>query len=130
MTSGGREIEVGGGSNCQNNVQDHPFECSTEFWAPDLSVIETTHLDRQETHFQVCTYIFEYRPLPPYVHLMSTHVMNAPRPSLFFTDLLPCIIVNTDEGKNGGGLGMRLTFTQNVILRGGILVDSYKFFQP
>ena len=30
-------------------------------------------------------YIFEYWPLPTYIHLMSTHVMNAPRTSLFFT---------------------------------------------
>ena len=30
MTSGGRKLDVrGGGSNCQNNILDHPFECST-----------------------------------------------------------------------------------------------------
>ena len=32
MTSGGREVDVGGeGPNCQNNAQDHPFERSTAF---------------------------------------------------------------------------------------------------
>ena len=33
--------------------------------------------------FKFTTYIFEYWLLPPYVHLVSTHVMNAPRPSPF-----------------------------------------------
>ena len=32
MTSGGREVDVGGEEpNCQNNAQDHLFECSTAF---------------------------------------------------------------------------------------------------
>ena len=54
MMSGGREVDVGGeGSNCQNHAQDPPFECSTVFQTPDLSVMETTHLDQQETRFQV-----------------------------------------------------------------------------
>ena len=38
--------------------------------------------------FKFSTYIFEYQPLLPYVHLASTHVMKAPRPSLFFAGLL------------------------------------------
>ena len=35
----------GEGPNCQNNAQDHPFERSTAFRAPGLSVMEITHLD-------------------------------------------------------------------------------------
>ena len=47
MMSGGREVDVGEeGPNCQNNAHDHPFECSTAFWAPDLSMMETTCLNR------------------------------------------------------------------------------------
>ena len=40
----------------------------------------------------------KYQALPPpYVHLASTHVMNAPRSSPFFAGLpLPCIIVNAN----------------------------------
>ena len=51
MTSGGREVDVGrggrgGGSNCQNNALGNLFEHSiTVFWTPDISMIETTHLD-------------------------------------------------------------------------------------
>ena len=39
-------------------------------------------------------YIFGYWPLPPYVHLASTHVMNVPRPSPFFAGLPLLCIVN------------------------------------
>ena len=47
--------------------------------------------------FKFRTYTFECWPLPPYVHLASTHVMNAPRPSPLFAGLpLPCIIVNAN----------------------------------
>ena len=35
--------------------------------------------------FKFSTYLFEHWPLPPYVHLASTHMTNAPRPFLFFT---------------------------------------------
>ena len=46
-------------------------------------------LNGKKLAFKFSMYIFEYRslPLPPYVHLASTHVMNAPRPSLFFAGL-------------------------------------------
>ena len=44
---------------------------------------------------------------PPYVHLASTHVMNASWPSRIFTDLLiPYIIMNANRSR--GGLGTRL----------------------
>ena len=60
------------------------------FWTADLSVNKTTSLASKFS-----AYIFEYWPLPPYVHLTSTHVMNAPKPSPFFASfLLQFIIVN------------------------------------
>ena len=95
MTSGEHEMDIGGERpNCQNNAQDHPFERSTAFWTSDLSVMETTG---KKLPCKFSTYIFEYQPLPPYVHLTSIHVMNAPRPSPFFAGLpLPCIIVNAN----------------------------------
>ena len=59
-------------------------------------------LNGKKLAFKFATYIFEYQPLPPYVYLTSTHVMNAPRPSPFFTSLLlPCIIVNCGYGEKG-----------------------------
>ena len=61
-------------------------------------------LNGKKLPFKFSMNIFEYRPLPPYIHLTSTHVMNAPRPSPFFTGLpLPCIIVNANERKNRTG---------------------------
>ena len=45
----------------------------------------------------VGVYIFVVGPLPTYDYLASTHAVNAPRPSLFFTALpLPCIILNAN----------------------------------
>ena len=52
-----------------------------------------------------CALFWQLGPSPPYVHLVSTscppdviHMMNAPRPSLFFAGLpLPCIIVNANR---------------------------------
>ena len=62
------------------------------YWTSDLSVIETIHLA-----FKFSMHTFKYGLLSPYTHLASTHVINAPRPSLFFTGLLlPCITVNTN----------------------------------
>ena len=53
-------------------------------------------LSAKELAFKFSAYIFEYRLLP-YVHLASTHVVNALRPSLFVIDLpLLCIIVNAN----------------------------------
>jgi len=54
MTSGGREVDMGGkGSNCQNNALDHPFERSNAVLTPDLSVIKAVCLDQYEIRFQV-----------------------------------------------------------------------------
>ena len=57
---------------------------------------------------------------------MSTHVINAPRPSPLFAGLLHlCIIVNTNKGKNGGGLGTVNHFWQTAI---AVILPHYKFF--
>ena len=53
-------------------------------------------------------YIFEYRLLPPNIHLASTHVMNAPRPSSFFAAPVYYSECKWKVYKNGGGLGTRL----------------------
>ena len=46
----------------------------------------------------IVLYLFKYRPLLTYIHLTSTYMMNAPKPSPFFACLpLPCIIVNANE---------------------------------
>ena len=64
------------------------------FWRNSLSTL-------------VRIYIFKYQPLPPFVTLESTHMMNTPRPSSTFTGLpLPCII--SLEGYNREGLGTRI----------------------
>ena len=47
MTSGGREVDVGEeGPNYQNNAQDHHASALLRFRTPDLSMMETTGLDR------------------------------------------------------------------------------------
>ena len=57
--------------------------------------------------FKSSTYIFKYQPLPPFVPLESTHMMNTPRPSSIFTGLpFPCIILL--EGYNREGLGTKI----------------------
>ena len=59
--------------------------------------------------FKFSTYIFGYRPLPPYIHLAFTHVMDAPRPSpLFVGLLLPCI-VNTKVKRGRPGNEAKVT---------------------
>ena len=96
MTSGGREDVGGEGPNCQNNAQDHPFECSTAF-SSSRPKRDGNYLTGKKLAFKFNTYIFEYWPLPPYIHLASTHVMNTPGPSPFVAGLpLPCIIVNAN----------------------------------
>ena len=70
----------------------HTFRLQTLAWWKLLV------LSGKKLAFKFSTYIFEYRPLPPYVHLASTHVMNASRPSLFFAGIpLPCIIENANR---------------------------------
>ena len=74
---------------------------------PNLALLKLLVLTGKKLAFKFSTCIFEDRSLPTYNHCTSTHVMNAPRPSLFFAGYpLLCIIVM--EGKNGGGLGTRL----------------------
>ena len=60
----------------------------SQVWIPDLIMIETT------------------APSPPYVHLTSTHVMNAPRPSPVFCSRV--LLWTQTEDKNGRGLKTRI----------------------
>ena len=86
----------GRGFNCQNNALDYPFERSTEALNSSSKLLI---LFGKKHAFKFSMYIFEYQPpppppSPPYVYLASTHVINAPRPSLFFTAM--CIIVSAN----------------------------------
>ena len=64
------------------------------------------NLTGKKLTFKFSTYIFVYRPLPPYVHLMSTHMMNAPRP--FFTGISTHGYCECKWKVKTGGLGTRL----------------------
>ena len=65
---------------------------------PNLALLKLLVLTNKKLAFKFNTYIFEYRSLPTYKKCTSTHVMNAPRPSLFIAGFpLFCIIVT--EGK-------------------------------
>ena len=69
----------GGGAQLpkKKNALDHPFKCS-------IAVLEAQSklLILMVGSSISSTYIFECQPLPPLS--MSTHVMNAPKPSPFF----------------------------------------------
>ena len=58
--------------------------------------------------FKFSTYTFKYQPLPPFVPLESTHVMNTPKPSSIFTTGLPLPCIISLEGYNREGLGTRI----------------------
>ena len=64
-------------SSSGTNEHNCSFELQTLAWLTPL------FLTAKKLAFKFSLYVFEYRPLPPYIHLASTHVMNAPRPSLF-----------------------------------------------
>ena len=118
MMSGGRR---GGGAQLPKQCTGPSvwaFYCS--FGLQTLLLV----LASKKLAFKFSMYIFEYRPLPPYVQLASTHVMNAPRPSPIFAGFpLPCIIVNANEREKWGGLGTRLDY-QHVSFFIGILTES------
>ena len=80
----------------------HSFGLQTLAW---MKLLVTTG---KKLTFKFSTYIFEYWPLPTYIHLVSTHVMNAPRPSLFFAAFRSHILLWIQKVKTRGGLGMRL----------------------
>ena len=82
-------------------------EMDIEGEGPNLALLKLLVLTGKKLAFKFSTYIFEYQSLPTYIHCTLTHVMNAPRPSLFFTGILP-LCTTVTEGKNRGGLGMRL----------------------
>ena len=76
-----------------------------QFWTSDVSS-KLPALASKKLAFKLSS--FEYQPLPPYIHLTSTHVMNSGL-SHFCRSLLPYIILNANRRtKNGGGLGTRL----------------------
>ena len=93
MTSSGCEMDVGGRGPTANTMQmTIRSSALPRFGPPDISMMESTC---KKLAFKFST----YRPLPPYVHLVSTHVMNAPGPSpfFFFAGLpLQCIIANAN----------------------------------
>ena len=95
---GGREVDVGGeGPNCLNTVQDHLFERSTMSLdsRPLQDAWKLLVLTGKKLAFKFNTWILVP---PPYVHLASTHMMNAPRPSPFLAELpLPCIIMSANR---------------------------------
>ena len=103
----------GGGAQPQKQRTGSAVWCALlQFWTSDVSMVETSCLDRLENSLSslVCTYL-NIVPSPPiYIHLMSSKVTNEPRPSLFFATLpLPCIMLNTNRRtKNRGGPGMTL----------------------
>ena len=81
MTSGGCEVDVGGrGPTAKTTHRITRSSTVIQQWTLDLSMIETA------TALILTGKKLEYRSLPPYIHLASTH-MNAP---------------------SGGGLGTRL----------------------
>ena len=72
------------GLHCQNDTLDHPFERSIAVLAVQmLAWSKLLILASRKLTVKFSTYVFVYRPLPLYVHLASTHVINAPRHSFF-----------------------------------------------
>ena len=73
--------------------------------------------------FKFSLYWFEYHPLPPYVHLMSTRVMNEPRPSLFllfscYSSAFVCYTEHKPKSKKGGGRpGNEVSHTRGSIVQ-------------
>ena len=107
------EVDVGWveGPNCQNNARDSLSKPSTTVSnsRPQHNQNYLSWLVRNLLSSLVHIYL-SISPSTPYVHLVSTRVVNAPREGIYFFTglLLPCIIVNANGGNNGGGLGTRL----------------------
>ena len=52
-----------------------------------LALLKLLVLTGKKLAFKFSMYIFKYWSLPTYINCTSTHVMNAPRPSLFFAGI-------------------------------------------
>ena len=106
ITPGGHEVDIGGEGPTTKTIHwIIRFSSLPQFWTSDVSS-KLPALASKKLTFKLSS--FEYRPLPPYIHLTSTHVMNELRPFPFCRSLLPCIILNVNRRtKNGGGLGTR-----------------------
>jgi len=100
---------MGGKGPCSNNALDFIIEHSNE-----VHKIDSTRLHWLALSFIVHELVDGQRPA--YVHLASTRCHSRDRCSqafpVFRALLLLCIILNeTEEQKNGGGLGTRLVQT-------------------
>ena len=90
MTSGGREVDGGGGAKLPKQYTGSSVRvlyCS--FGLQMLAWSKLLILTGKKLAFKFSAYIFEYQPLPPYVRLTSTHVMNAPRLLVFCQSFAP-----------------------------------------
>ena len=87
MTSGEREVDIGGRGPTANTLHwiIHSSVLS-QFWTPDVNMLKTTRLDQKEVTFKFSMHIFVYWPLPPYVHLTSIHVINAPTGTVYYCE--------------------------------------------
>ena len=106
MTSGGHDR--GGGAQLPRQRTGPSvralyriFELQTLAWWKLLV------LTSKKLAFKFSMYIFEYRPLSPYVHLASNSRDECSQAFPVFHQSSAPVWTQT-EGKNGGGLGMRL----------------------
>ena len=107
---GWRQVDVEGRGGAVTAKTTHWTIYLSVFWLHNLVWWKLLVLTGKKLSFMFSMYI---GPLPPYVHLGSTHVMNAPRSSPFSASLpLLCIV----EGKSGGGLGTSLWMNLVVFL--------------
>ena len=111
MTSGGREVDVGGALPINQLV------CNSEFLTSEVEYCQSCEPQESWLSLECLTMksstLYERGPLPPYVHLASTRCHSRDRCSqafpVFRTLVLPCIILNKNRRtKNRGGLGTRL----------------------
>ena len=111
MTSGGREVDVGGALPINQLV------CNSEFLTSEVEYCRSCETQESwlslERSMMKPSTLFEHEPLPPYVHLVSTRRHSRDRCSqafpVFRALALPCIILNENRRtKNGGALGTRL----------------------
>ena len=79
--------------------------------------LRTLSLTDKKLTLRFVTHTFVVRHHPSNIYLTSMSFDNVPRPLPFFTAvLLPCIILNVNQGpNNGGGLGTRLLTTSFTI---------------